>query len=166
MSGTYVAAFEGQGGEITSLGIPLIVNKLRAIGVTAEAYAYNAVNDTRTLQHIVSQLRSHAKIGLLGYSLGCTTATWLQTIYKCDLLLCIAESSWGDNHPVNHKNTMRSVLWYGGDWLSNAGLRDGFDVKHPVGGPFFVPVLGHLAMDLDPNVVAQVVSEVQRLDRS
>jgi hypothetical protein len=71
-------------------------------------------------------------------------------------LLAISESSLGRNHPITRENTRRSVLWYGPDFLSNAGLQDGFDKVNYV-------VNFHLMMNVDPRVVDGVLSELRDL---
>jgi hypothetical protein len=48
------------------------------------------------------------------------------------------------------------VLWYGPDFLSNAGLQDGFDKVNYV-------VNLHLMMNFDPRVVDGVLSELRDL---
>ena len=96
------------------------------------------------------------KIGLVGYSLGNTTATYIQKHLEVDLLLAVAQSSLGRNHLVKKRNTRRSVLWYGPDFLSNAGLKNGFDELNYVYNT-------HLLMDVDPRVVKPVLEELQDL---
>jgi hypothetical protein len=88
--------------------------------------------------------------------LGNTAATYLQTRLAVDLLLAIYESSLGDNHPIKKENTKRSVLWYGPDPLSNAGVHDGFDEIN------YIESL-HLVIPLDRRVVNGVLDELKGL---
>jgi hypothetical protein len=106
--------------------------------------------------NIVQKRKEGYKIALVGYSLGNTTATYLQRHLAVDLLLAISESSLGGNHPIKKENTKRSVLWYGPDMLSNAGVHDGFDEIN------YVEKL-HLMMPLDPRVVTGVLDELKSL---
>jgi hypothetical protein len=73
-----------------------------------------------------------------------------------DLLLAVAESSLGNNHPIKRENTRRSVLWYGPDFLSNAGVQDGFDKTTYINN-------FHLGMNIDPRVVTGVLQELKDL---
>src|SRR5262249_5396885 len=106
--------------------------------------------------NIVRRRKEGYKIALVGYSLGNTTATYLQRHLAVDLLLAIAESSLGRNHPIMKEHTKRSVLWYGPDTLSNRGLRDGFDEIN------YIETM-HLLMDVDPRVVRGVLDELKSL---
>jgi hypothetical protein len=59
--------------------------------------------------------------------------------------------------PSHHEGEhQRSVLWYGPDFLSNAGLQDGFDKVNYVNNL-------HLMMNVDPRVVNGVVRELRDL---
>jgi hypothetical protein len=148
----YVAFFLGQGGYLFSWGIPLLESEARRLGLATDVFSYTDLKPAWT--NIVRKRKDGYKIALVGYSLGNTTTTYLQRYLAVDLLLAIAESSLGRNHPIEKKNTRRSVLWYGPDRLSNAGVHDGFDETN------YIETL-HVLMDLDPRVVSGVLGELK-----
>lgn len=150
----YAAFFLGQGGYWFSWGVPYLARRALDLGIQAEVYAYS---DLQTAWNRIRWMRENGrKIVLVGYSLGNTTATYLQKHFETDLLLAIAELTLGRNHPIDRQNTKRSVLWYGPDFLSRAGVTDGFDATHYVDTT-------HLLMDVHPNVVSGVVDELKEL---
>lgn len=150
----YAAFFLGQGGYLLSWGIPSLEREARKLGFATNVFSYTDVGPAWTT--IVRKRKEGYKIALVGYSLGNTTATYLQRHLPVDLLLAISESSLGRNHPIKKENTKRSVLWYGPDMLSNAGVHDGFDQTNYVGSL-------HLLMDVDPGVVKGVLAELKSL---
>lgn len=150
----YAAFFLGQGGYLFSWGIPLLASEARKQGLVADVFSYSDV--TSAWANIVRRRKDGYKIALVGYSLGNTTATYLQRHLPVDLVLAISESSLGRNHLIEKKNTKRSVLWYGPDLLSSAGVHDGFDETNYIDRT-------HLLMDLDPRVVKGVLDELKRL---
>src|SRR5215469_5144037 len=150
----YAAFFLGQGGYLLSWGIPLLASEARKLGLATDVFGYTDV--TAAWTNIVQKRKDGYKIALVGYSLGNTTATYLQRHLAIDLLLAISESSLGRNHPIKKENTKRSVLWYGPDMLSNGGVHDGFDETNYIGAL-------HLLMDLDPRVVRGVLDELKSL---
>jgi hypothetical protein len=150
----YAAFFLGQGGYLFSWGIPLLEREARKLGLATDVFSYTDVNPAWT--SILRKRQDGYKVALVGYSLGNTTTTYLQSRLPVDLLLAISESSLGRNHPIKKKNTKRSVLWYGPDMLSNAGVYDGFDETN------YIENL-HLFMDVDPRVVRGVLGELKRL---
>ncbi len=150
----YAAFFLGQGGYLFSWGIPLLEREARKLGLATDVFSYTDVNPAWT--SILRKRQDGYKVALVGYSLGNTTATYLQSRLPVDLLLAISESSLGRNHPIKKKNTKRSVLWYDPDMLSNAGVYDGFDETN------YIENL-HLFMDVDPRVVRGVLGELKRL---
>ena len=150
----YVAFFLGQGGYLFSWGIPSLASDARKLGFVADVYSYSDVN--AAWANIIRKRKEGYKIALVGYSLGNTTATYLQRNLAVDLLLAISESSLGLNHPIKKENTKRSVLWYGPDMLSNAGTHDGFDETKYIDSM-------HLMMDVDPRVVSGVLDELKSL---
>src|SRR5215472_2081210 len=150
----YAAFFLGQGGYLFSWGIPLLESGARKLGLATDVFSYTDLKPAWT--NIVRKRKDGYKIGLVGYSLGNTTATYLQRHLAVDLLLAISESSLGRNHPIKKANTKRSVLWYGPDMLSNAGVHDGFDKTNYV-------ETAHLLMDVDPRVVQGVLDELRSL---
>jgi hypothetical protein len=150
----YAAFFLGQGGYLFSWGIPLLEREARKLGLATEVFSYTDLNPAWA--SIVRKRNDGYKVALVGYSLGNTTATYLQSRLPVDLLLAISESSLGRNHPIKKQNTRRSVLWYGPDMLSNAGVHDGFDETN------YIENL-HLFMDVDPRVVRGVLGELKRL---
>jgi hypothetical protein len=151
---SYAAFFLGQGGLWFSWGIPYLASQAQELGMETEIFEYSAVKEA--WKRITQKKKDGYKIALVGYSLGNTTITWLQKYLVVDLLLAVAESSLGQNHPIKRENTRRSVLWYGPDFLSNAGLKDGFDKVNYVADP-------HLLINVDPRVVSDVVSELRNL---
>jgi hypothetical protein len=150
----YVAFFLGQGGYLFSWGIPLLEWEARKLGLATDVFSYADVAAAWT--NIVRRRNDGYRIALVGYSLGNTTATYLQRHLPVDLLLAISESSLGRNHPINKENTRRAVLWYGPDTLSNAGFYDGFDDANYIDR-------SHLMMDVDYRVVWGVLGELRRL---
>ena len=151
---SYAAFFLGQGGYWFSWGIPYLASQAQALGMEADIFEYSAVKEA--WKKITQKKKDGYKIALVGYSLGNTTITWLQRYLAVDLLLAISESSLGRNHPITRENTRRSVLWYGPDFLSNAGLQDGFDKVNYVNN-------FHLMMNVDPRVVNGVLRELRDL---
>jgi hypothetical protein len=151
---SYAAFFLGQGGYWFSWGIPYLASQAQELGMETDIFEYSAVKEA--WKKITQKKKDGYKIALVGYSLGNTTITWLQRYLAVDLLLAISESSLGRNHPITRENTRRSVLWYGPDFLSNAGLQDGFDKVNYV-------VNLHLMMNFDPRVVDGVLSELRDL---
>ncbi len=150
----YVAFFLGQGGYLFSWGIPSLASDARKLGLVADVYSYSDVD--AAWANILRKRKEGYKVALVGYSLGNTTATYLQRHVAVDLLLAISESSLGLNHPIKKENTRRSVLWYGPDMLSNAGTHDGFDEIKYIDSM-------HLMMDVDPRVVRGVLDELKSL---
>jgi hypothetical protein len=150
----YAAFFLGQGGYLFSWGIPALEREARQLGLATDVFSYTDVYPAWT--NIVRKRKEGYKVALVGYSLGNTTATYLQSRLTVDLLLAISESSLGRNHPIKKQNTKRSVLWYGPDMLSNAGVHDGFDETNYIDNM-------HLLMDVDPRVVRGVLDELKRL---
>jgi hypothetical protein len=151
---SYAAFFLGQGGYWFSWGIPYLASQAQELGMETDVFEYSAVKEA--WKKITQKKKDGYKIALVGYSLGNTTITWLQRYLAVDLLLAISESSLGQNHPIKRENTRRSVLWYGPDFLSNAGLQDGFDKINYVGNL-------HLMMNVDPRVVNGVLGELKDL---
>ncbi len=150
----YVAFFLGQGGYLFSWGIPPLASDARKLGLVTDVFSYTDVN--AAWANIIRKRKEGYKIALVGYSLGNTTATYLQRHLAVDLLLAISESSLGLNHPIKKENTRRSVLWYGPDMLSNAGTHDGFDETKYIDSM-------HLMMDVDPRVARGVLDELKSL---
>jgi hypothetical protein len=150
----YAAFFLGQGGYLFSWGIPYLASQARELGMETDIFGYSDVG--AAWRKIRRKKEDGYKIALVGYSLGNTTITYLQRYLAVDLLLAISESSLGRNHPIKKENTKRSVLWYGPDFLSNAGLRDGFDAINYVDA-------FHLWMDVDLGVVRGVLGELKDL---
>jgi hypothetical protein len=150
----YAAFFLGQGGYVFSWGIPLLESEARKLGLATDIFSYTDLNAAWT--NILRRRQDGYKIALVGYSLGNTTATYLQRHLAVDLLLAISESSLGQNHPIEKKNTRRAVLWYGPDMLSSAGVHDGFDETNYIENT-------HLLMDVDPRVIRGVLDELKRL---
>src|SRR5215831_15046991 len=121
----YAAFFLGQGGYLLSWGIPLLESEARKLGLATDVFSYTDLKSAWT--NIVRKRNDGYKIALVGYSLGNTTATYLQRHLAVDLLLAISEASLGRNHPNEKANTKRSVPGDGPYVRSNAGLHDCFD---------------------------------------
>jgi len=151
----YVAIFMGQGGWLFSMGCYRIRDKIRAIGAAAEVFRY--VDVAPAASQIAAYRKAGHKIALMGYSLGNTTASYIQTHTAIDLLLCVgmSELAGPNNHAVNHAMTRRSVLWAAPGVLSRAGKQLGFDVIHEVQVP-------HLWLDFDDGVTNGLLSEVKQ----
>jgi hypothetical protein len=150
----YVAFFLGLGDYVFSWGIPLLEAEARKLGFATDVFRFNEVDAART--SIVRKRKEGYKIALVGYSLGNAAATYLQSQLAVDLLIAISESSLAGNHPIKKENTRRSVLWYGPDLLSNAGVDDGFDETN------YIESL-HLLMPLNSRLVRGVVNELKSL---
>jgi hypothetical protein len=151
---TYAAFFLGQGGYLFSWGIPYLASQARGLGMETDIFEYSDVK--AAWAQVNRKKKDGYKIALVGYSLGNTTITYLQRYLEVDLLLAISESSLGRNHRIKKENTRRSVLWYGPDFLSNAGVEDGFDQVNYIDA-------FHLWMNVDPRVVNGVLGELQDL---
>lgn len=148
---TYVAFFMGQGGYVFSWGIPMLAARVHALGLEADIFHYY---DLRAAwKKLARKKKQGYKVALVGYSLGNTTTTYIQKHVEIDLLLAIAQSSLGRNYRINKGHTKRSVLWWGPDFLSNAGLRNGFDEINYINNL-------HLWIDVDPRVVNSVLAEL------
>jgi hypothetical protein len=137
------------------MGIPQMAAAARTAGITAEVFPYEDFAD------IEVKVEAHRGFGYtiagVGYSLGVSTLTYLQTRHQFDLVLCIAASQFGQNYAIV-SSTKRSVLWRGPGPLSSAGGNLGFDVVHDV-------VADHLSMDLVTSVQVGVLRELQNLAR-
>jgi hypothetical protein len=164
-SSVYAAFFMGQGGYVFSMGVPILASKASAAGITTDVYGYTEVDRARV--NLGKYRQRGCKLGLVGYSLGGTTATWLQTLMPVDLIICIAESTLGENHPIDHKNTKRAVLYSGPDFLSSAGQHDGFNKVVEVDAlrmPLLaVPVLSHILIPFTDPVTNGVLDELAKL---
>lgn len=153
---TYVAFFLGQGGYLFSWGIPTLASRAHQLGIEADIFQYY---DLRAVwKKLARKKKQGYKVALVGYSLGNTTATYIQKHIEIDLLLAIAQSSLGRNHRISKGNTKRSVLWWGPDFLSNAGRKNGFDETNYINNL-------HLWIDVDPRVVNGVLAELWDLKR-
>jgi hypothetical protein len=151
--GVYTQFFRGKGGPLFSWGIPHMADQAKAFG-PVDVFNYT---DVAAAERNLRPMRAFGyKIALVGYSLGNTTTTYLQTLYPVDLLLAIAESTLGQNHPINKKHTKRAVLWYGPGILSSAGTHDGFDET------YYIDAM-HLWMDVSPTVANGVRAELAKL---
>lgn len=155
MTKPYAAFFTGQGGIVTSGGVPALADIARQIGYVAEVFAYDDYQNAAEM--LESTAHAGAKVAAIGYSLGCTTVTYLGTMQHIDLAICIAESVFAQNHKIDHANVTRSVLFHGHDWLSSAGLDGGFNHVVEVQGHL------HLSMDYAQQVVQGVRDELTKL---
>jgi hypothetical protein len=158
---TYCAFFLGQFGETFSGGVSVLAAAARAQGVVADVFAYQ---DWATAASRVDHWRGVGyKVALFGYSLGCSSATYIQTLRPIDLLMCCAESSLGQNYAVDPDNTKRSVLWIGQDFLSDADVGPFTETITVNITPFTFPVIDHLAMDWSSIITKGALEELAKL---
>jgi hypothetical protein len=157
----YAAFFMGQFGYAFSMPFAAIASQAKAKGIEIDVFAYTDIWKAKDALHD----HAYAKCAVVGYSLGVTTATYLQTQMRVDLLLSIAASTLaGDNnHLVNHANTKRSILYRGTDFLSSAGLHDGYDEVINVTAGWGIPVWSHLNIPANPTVIDGVLGELAKL---
>jgi hypothetical protein len=161
MTAVYAAFFLGQGGYVFSMGIASLARRARERRVEADVYLYTEADRART--NVGMKRERGYKTALIGYSLGCTTATHLaQLAPSTDLVCAIAESSLGQNHPIDRAKTKRSVLFTGPDFLSDAGERDAFDRIVCV-DVLPIPVFAHLSLQFSSTVVNGVLAELAKL---
>jgi hypothetical protein len=161
MAPVYAAFFMGQGGYLTSWGVKRLADAAAARGIERDVYGYTEVDRARV--NVGMKRERKYRTALIGYSLGCTTATYLaQLAPSTDLVCCIAESSLGQNHPIDKAKTKRSVLFVGPDFLSDAGVHDGFDQVVAVDA-VAIPIFAHLSMQFAPSMVDGVLSELAKL---
>jgi hypothetical protein len=154
----YAAFFLGQGGYAFSMPFAAIAEKAKGGGIDVDVFSYSDISRAKTLLGLRRDRRA-----VIGYSLGVTTATYLQTFISVDLLISVAASTLGENHIINHTNTKRSVLYRGTDFLSSAGLHDGYDEVVNVGAGFGIPVASHLLIPTNPIVINGVLAELAKL---
>lgn len=155
MPKVYGAFFLGQFGRLLSWGVQPLADEVAALGVETDVYEYK--DYAVAWVKIVSMQKIGCKIGLVGFSLGDSSITYLQTkLTHIDLLIAIAESSFAQNYAIDKTHTKRSILFHGPDALSNAGLQDRFDEV------INLPDL-HLWMDTNPRVAQVVKDEFTKL---
>ena len=155
MNQIYLVAIMGQGGAATSPGVSAMVDQARALGIEADVFEYGNVNPIASA--IVTRRFDNYTIAGLGYSLGCSTLTYLEQLFPFSLVLCVAASEFGENYRIA-PTTKRSVLWRNPlEPLSAAGGDLGFTVIHDL------PLVPHLLMDVDPGVQAGVSAELKAL---
>lgn len=150
--------FLGQGGYAFSMPIVGIADKAKALGVETQVLPYS--------DYLKATFPSNKKIALIGYSLGVSAATYIQQHHKVDLLICIAASTLAENYPVNKSDTKRSILYMGTDFLSSAGMHDGYDEIRHVEAGFGIPVLSHLLVPTTSSVTNGVIAELTKLQGS
>lgn len=158
----FCICFRGQGGFFTSFGIDILGGEIRKLGVECEVLNYQ---DWQTADQLIRQKRAAGYlIALVGYSLGNSTETYLATFEKINLLVAIFESSLGQNYKIIPANVAYSVLYYGQDFLSNAGQEDGFNEKHFVEvTPFTIPIFDHLLGQAERVVIQGTLNLLARL---
>jgi homoserine acetyltransferase len=140
MNQIYLCAIMGQGGAATSPGVGQMADQTRALGIECDVFEYGDV--AKIDSALMPKLGSDHLIAGLGYSLGCSTLTYLQSEYEFDLVLCVAASDFGQNYKIA-PTTKRSVLWRNpSEPLSAAGGDLGFTVIHDM------PLVPHLLMDM------------------
>lgn len=151
----YAAFFLGQGGLAFSRPFAAIAEKAKSQGINANIFNYTEYAKVRP--------SSKDKLALIGYSLGVTAATYLQTFLQVNLLISVAASTLGENHTVNHTNTRRSILYRGTDFLSSDGLHDGYDEVFNVTAGWGIPIWSHLNIPNNPIVINGILSELNKL---
>lgn len=156
------AFFRGQFPRLgSSRSIDALGAKAQAQGVTAEVFDYTEAAAVRTW---LGERRGQGfPTAVVGYSLGCSAATEIQSKMMLDLVICIAESTLGENYPIDKHLTKRSVLYRGTDFLSSAGLHDGFDEVVNVTAGWGIPVWSHLCVPSQPIVINGVLAELAKL---
>jgi hypothetical protein len=157
----YAACFTGQLAWLgSSLGVYFTVRRLRNAGVVADTFSYGNIDQALARIDYFAQ-RDFLTI-LFGYSLGVSTATFLQSPAAAarrrhvDLLLAVAGSRLGENYPIDPVWTKRAVLYLGNGLLSSWESPT-FNHIVRVGG---VP---HILLDFHPDVVAGTMYEVSQL---
>lgn len=155
----YVALFDGQGGAFTSWGMGPLRDAVAAVGTETDLLPWQDYREADA--KITTKLAAGYKVALVGYSLGASTVTYLQTIvHPIALVVAIAESRLAQNYRIidGVRMTARSILFTGPDFLSSADS----------GG--FTEVIKlddlHLFMDTDPRVKEVVIVEVKKLVES
>ena len=162
----YCAVILGQFGAPLSAGAVLLAADIRAAGIASDTFNYGDWTGVESVLR-ARYLRGD-KLAVVGFSLGNSTGTYLGTRDHIDLLMCIFESSFAQNYPVDHKNVGHSVLFHGPGALSDAGLSDNFDEVIEVPNSLAaIPVLGdlvaHEAGPFAPIVVNGVLSRLAKL---
>lgn len=164
MKKVYAACFTGQFAWLgSSLGVSATARRLRAIGAVADVFSYAQID--AALARIDYFTALNFAVLLLGYSLGVSSITFLQSPdaalrrRHCDLLIAIAGSKLGENYPIDHVWTRRAVLYTGTGVLSSWESPT-FD--HIVR----VPGVPHLWLDFHPDIVAGVMYEAKQLQLS
>jgi hypothetical protein len=157
----YCAAFTGQFAWLgSSLGVFWTARRLRGVGVIADVFGYDSYD--KALPRIDYFREQNFLIMLLGYSLGVSSATFIQSPNAgarrrhVDLLLAIAGSRLGLNYPIDHSWTKRAVLYTGTGVLSSWESPTFNHIVRVDGVP-------HLLLDFHPDVVAGVMYEVKQL---
>jgi hypothetical protein len=160
----FAAFFLGQGGYAFSLPFAAIAEKARAQGVNVHVYDYTDIYRAETELDLA---RGITKTALIGYSLGVTSATWLQSRKPYDLVISIAPSTLAgnNNERIDHDNAKRSILYRGTDFLSSAGLHDDYDKVINVTAGFGIPVLSHLRIPAESIVIDGVLAELAKLQK-
>lgn len=157
----YAAFFRGQFGRIFSYSIDLLAKNSRMLDINADVYDYT--DENVAIANINMWKRKNAKIALIGYSLGVTTATYLQTFITNDLTISIAASTLGLNHAIDSKNTKWAVLYRGTDFLSSAGGKDGYNKVVGVSSWFGIPIISHIGLPFNSVVTNGVLNELEKL---
>lgn len=153
----YAACFTGQFAWLgSSLGVYATARRMRAAGIVADSFGYTQVNPA------VARIDQFANLGffilLLGYSLGVSSITYLQSPgagtlrRQVDLLLAIAGSKLGANYPIDHKWCKRAVLFTGEGMLSSWESPTFDEIVRTSRTP-------HLLMDFNPEIVAGCAHE-------
>lgn len=165
MAKVFAIVVRGQGGIVTSFGMDVLGARIRKMGIECEVINYSEWQAGDQL--IREKQKAGYKIALIGYSLGNSTITYLGTFEKIDLLVAIFESSLGQNYAINHVNVGHSVLYYGQDFLSNAGQNDNFNEKHYVEvTPITIPVFDHLLGQAEGVIINGTLSQLATLQKA
>lgn len=162
----------GQGGYAFSMAWAALAEKVKATGVDVAIYPYTqSAEGARWLTGRDFYTGVKHKLAACGYSLGVSAATFLQASdgtlggIGLDLLISVAPSTLADNFLVNHNKTKRSRVFRGTDFLSSAGLHDGYDEVTNVTAGFGVPVWSHLMLPASSIVIDGVLAEFAKLQK-
>lgn len=156
----YAACFTGQFAWLgSSLGVTFTARRLRNAGIVADVFGYTQIDEAISRIDYFTGL--DFLIMLLGYSLGVSSITYIQSPTALsrqrhvELLLAIAGSKLGQNYPIDTW-TRRSVLYTGtgvlSDWESPT-------FTHTVR----VDGVPHLLLDFHPDVIAGIMHEAKQL---
>jgi hypothetical protein len=163
----FAAFFLGQGGTLFSMPFAAIARKAHTAGFGTWVYPYTDLDRAR--EDVAAAAKGGSKIALIGYSLGASTMSELQSEHEgppIGLAIGIAASTLGENYPINRARTRRAVLYAGTDFLSSGAQRNGYDEVVHVTAGFGIPVWSHLNIPASHIVIDGVLAELAKLKGS